>query len=199
MDARYYIPVSIGILILAVFVYYRSLDRHHTNIRKLVIIAVMSAVATLGRFLFAAIPGFSPMAAVVILTGIYFGAEAGILCGTLAAFLSNFYFGQGPWTPFQMVILGLTGAVSAFVGPVIRKNGYLILPYGLICGVVYSLFMDIWTVLWSYGSFTPQAYLVAITAAVPYTIYYALANVIFLFLMLRPFGRKLARVSRQLS
>ena len=49
------------------------------------------------------------------ITGIAFGPQAGFLTGAIAAFASNFFFGQGPWTPWQMFAYGFTGFWAGLV------------------------------------------------------------------------------------
>lgn len=55
------------------------------------------------------LPGFKPVAALVILSGVAFGGETGFLVGAMSMLTSNVLFGQGPWTPFQMFAMGLIG------------------------------------------------------------------------------------------
>src|SRR5690625_7953059 len=86
----------------------------------MVVFAVLIALSSISRVLFAPIPVFKPVSAIVILTAIYFGAEAGFLVGALTALLSNIYFGQGPWTPFQMFAWGIIGLIAGL--PFIREK-----------------------------------------------------------------------------
>lgn len=51
----------------------------------------------------------------VVLSGIALGPEAGFLTGVLGRFICNFFDGQGPWTPWQMVSWGLIGFISGVV------------------------------------------------------------------------------------
>jgi len=88
--------------------------------RELALLAAMTAVAVAGRTAFFAVPGFTPIFGIVILAGIAFGAESGFLVGSLSMLLSNFLFGQGPWTPWQMFSMGLLG----FLAGVIFKKGW---------------------------------------------------------------------------
>ena len=74
--------------------------------------AVLCALAVASRAAFAAVPHFKPMLAIVMLTGIAFGPEAGFLCGAISGFASNFIFGQGPWTPWQMFAYGIGGLLA---------------------------------------------------------------------------------------
>ena len=66
--------------------------------------------------------------------------------------------------------------------------------YGALAGAAYSLFMDIWTVLWYNGGISRELYAAAVATALPYTLSYAASNVAFLLLLGRPFGEKLERV-----
>ena len=189
-----YAWISLGIAVLSCMVMLYSFDRRHTHIRRMVLVAVMTALSMAGRFLFAMIPAFKPMTAVIVMTGIYFGAEAGFLCGAFTALLSNFYFGQGPWTPFQMVSFGFIGLLAGMLNQPLKASRTALVFYGIFAGAFYSLIMDVWTVLWSQASFEPDMYAAAILAAAPFTVLYSISNVIFLLLMRRPLGARLQRV-----
>ena len=86
----------------------------------LAMIALLCALAIAGRVAFFFLPQIKPIAAVVILAGVSFGGEVGFVTGALSAFVSNFYFGQGSWTPFQMVALGLVGFLPAYFSTDVR-------------------------------------------------------------------------------
>jgi energy-coupling factor transport system substrate-specific component len=92
-------------------------DRRRAQARDLVPIAVMSAIAVAGRAAFAIIPipHFRPVSAIVIITALAFGPESGFLTGALTAFVSNFLFGQGPWTPWQMFCWGMIGFIAGIL------------------------------------------------------------------------------------
>ena len=162
----------------------------------MVLIAVMIALSVIGRFLFAALPGFKPVTAIVILTGIYFGSEAGFLTGSFTAILSNIYFGQGPWTPFQMFVWGIIGFIAGlpYLRELFKKSRIALTMLGIICGVLYSMLMDIWTVLSMDGTFRWNRYLATIGTSAPYTAIYAVSNIIFLWIILKPIGKKLDRI-----
>lgn len=76
------------------------------------LLAVLCALAVASRAAFGFVPHFKPMLAIVMLTGIAFGPEAGFLCGVISGFASNFIFGQGPWTPWQMFAYGIGGMLA---------------------------------------------------------------------------------------
>src|SRR5699024_4394169 len=130
------------------------------NTRRMVILAVLVAISVVGRFIFAALPAFKPVTAIVVISAIFFGAEAGFLVGALSALISNIYFGQGPWTPFQMFSWGLIGFIAGlpyFRNKLKNNKVYLVL-YGIIAGVAYSLIMDVWTVMSLDNTFTIKRY-----------------------------------------
>ena len=81
----------------------------------MLLIAVMAAIAVVGRMAFFMLPQFKPVTAIVIITGISLGAEAGFLTGAVAGFVSNFFFGQGPWTPWQMFAFGIIGFLAGLL------------------------------------------------------------------------------------
>ena len=58
------------------------------------------------------IGSFKPIAAIVIITGVSLGGEAGFLCACLIMMISNMFFGQGPWTPWQMFSYGMIGYLA---------------------------------------------------------------------------------------
>lgn len=92
-------------------------DKKKPQARELVPIAVMAAIAVVGRTVFEIIPlpNFKPCSAIIIITAVAFGPEAGFLTGTLTGFVSNFIFGQGPWTPWQMFTWGLVGFLAGIL------------------------------------------------------------------------------------
>lgn len=189
-----YILISLFIAIAAIILVYARLDKHHTNIRRITLIAVMTALSIVSRFIFAAVPAFKPMASIIVLTGMYLGLEAGILCGSLTAFLSNFYFGQGPWTPYQMIAFGFIGFMAAILAKQLKKSRITLSIFGLLAGIFYSFFLDIWTMLQTYGGLSYEGYLTLLVSAVPYTILYAVSNIFFLLLLNPLFSKRLGRI-----
>lgn len=189
-----YAWISLAVAILSVGLFYTTFERKKEKARKIVVIAVMTTLSVVGRFVFAAIPGFKPITAIVVITAVWLGGESGFLVGSLSALISNFYFGQGPWTPFQMLAWGLIGLFAGYLSAPLKKSRLLLSLYGIFAGVAFSLIMDVWTVLWYQGGFSIRLYAAALLTALPYTVSYAVSNVVFLLLLGEPFGRKLERV-----
>ncbi len=189
-DRKRHIIISLAIAFLALMLFAAGYEKRSVGARRMVIAAVMTALSFAGRF----IPFLKPVTALAIITALYLGGEAGFLVGALTALLSNFYFGQGPWTAFQMLAWGIIGLTAGLLAKPLREHLWLLLLYGVISGIAYSLIMDIWTVLWYAEGFDWGLYLGAITTALPYTASYVASNVLFLLLLARPFGKKLGRV-----
>ena len=190
----HYALSSMLVTFMALILFSCGFERRKTGSRRMILVAVMTALSVAGRFLFSALPFFKPITAMVVVTAIYVGPEAGFLTGALSALISNFYFGQGPWTPFQMLSWGLLGLFAGLLARPLKRSRVLLSLYGIIAGAAYSLIMDVWTVLWYNGGFSAELYAAALAAALPITLTYAISNVIFLNLICRPFGEKLERV-----
>lgn len=193
-EDRQYAWISLCVTVLSCIPLMFTFEKGRSDTKKLILIAVMTALSVVGRILFAPIPGFKPVTAVVVITAMYFGSEAGFITGAFSALISNFYFGQGPWTPFQMFAWGLIGLLAGLFAKPLKQHKAVLLLYGTFSGVLFSLLMDVWTVLWADGTFNLSRYAAAIIAAAPYTAEYAVSNVVFLFVLSKPIGKILDRI-----
>lgn len=190
MFEKRHIIFSVAAAAFSLLLFSAGFERKAAGSRRMVIVAVMVALCIVGRF----IPLFKPVTAITVITAVYLGSEAGFLTGALAAFLSNFYFGQGPWTVFQMLAWGLIGLIAGYLSEPLKKHRAFLLFYGVLSGIIYSFIMDIWTVVWYDGGFNVSLFASAIISALPFTIIYALSNFAFLWLIAEPFGEKLERI-----
>ena len=180
--------VSMAVAIFSCLLFYFAYERKGKT-RRLIIVSVMTAIAVIGRFIFAPIPAFKPVTAIVVLTAVYLGSSAGFLTGSFSALISNFYFGQGPW--------GIIG----FLAGILRnklKNRITLSLYGVFAGVLYSVILELWNVLWYSNSFDINLYLAFLLSSLPHTAIYAVSNVIFLMLMYKPIGSKLKRAEQRI-
>lgn len=193
-DRKYNI-ISIIIAFLACVPFFVGFERGKTGARELVVIAVMTAISVVGRLMFAPIPGFKPVTAVVIITAIAYGMQAGFLTGAMSAIVSNIFFGQGPWTPFQMFVWGFLGLLAGLLFKRGQKpNVILLIVIGIIGGVAFSVMMDVWSVLNIDGTWNWSRYFALLVSSLPFMAIYAVSNVVFLLLLTKPFLEKLNRV-----
>jgi energy-coupling factor transport system ATP-binding protein len=162
-----------------------------------VILSVLSALAIGGRAVFFALPGFKPVAAMVILTGVAFGPEAGFMVGTMTMFCSNVLFGQGPWTPWQMFAIGIIGLLSGvlFRKGLLHRDRFSLCAFGgLAIFLIYGGIMNPASILMYQPNPTWKMILTACITGVPADAIHALATVLFLWFLSEPMLEKLDRV-----
>ena len=132
-----------------------------------------------------------------MITAIVFGPETGFLTGALTAFVSNFIFGQGPWTPWQMFSFGMIG----FLAGILYQKGILkarkldLCIYGFLSVfLIYGGIMNPASVLMSYGYITKSSLIAYYISGAPVDLVHAASTVIFLWLLSRPLLEKLERI-----
>lgn len=170
-------------------------NRRFFTLSRTVCTAVMTALAVFGRIAFAAIPNFKPTTAIVILAGTAFGPGVGALTGALAALLSNFTFGQGIWTPVQMLAWGLVGLLSGLL----TKCKFLdklwkIIAFGLFSTLLYGMILDTWHILVYVRPLEKAAILASLAASAAFNAVHAFSTVLFLLFLAMPFLRRSARI-----
>ncbi len=194
---KFYAWVALSVAVLSCLPLFYAFERRESTAKELMVLAVLIALSVIGRIVFVALPGFKPVTAVTIIVAVSFGGEAGFVVGSLSAVVSNFYFGQGPWTPFQMFAWGILGLIAGLCRGILKKHIVWLCIYGALAGILYSVTMDVWTVLWAEGTFVPKEYAAAVIAALPLTAEYAVSNVVFLLLLAGPVGKKLERIKKK--
>ncbi len=183
-----YVITAVTVFTLVIF--FASFEKKKITSRRLVLCSVMTCLAVVGRF----IPFLKPVAAVTTVSGMYLGSFSGFLVGALSALVSNFYFGQGPWTPHQMFAWGLIGFFSGVFSKVIEKSRLALVLFAVISAIGYSMLLDVWTVLWYNGTFSLSLYTAALVTSLPHTLLYTVSNVIFLVLLHPSLGARLKRI-----
>lgn len=189
-----YAFATLAIAVLAVTAQFLQFERKKQNVTVLVLLAVLTALSVVGRTVFSPVPFFKPVTALTVITALYFGPQAGFMTGALTALVSNFYFGQGSWTPFQMLAFGVIGFAAGLLTDLLKRNRFALYAFGAAAGVFYSLFLDVYTVLYQDGYFNFWRYAAAVSASLPVMAVYALSNVVFLLLLAKPIGRVLNRL-----
>lgn len=111
LSGRSYYITSTLVIIEILIPFLMAFEGRKPQARELVVIAVMCAIAVDSRAAIP-VPNFKPMFAVIMLTGIAFSAETGFLVGAVTALVSNFFYGQGAYTPWQMMAYGAAGMIA---------------------------------------------------------------------------------------
>jgi len=195
-DRRYYF-ISLLIILQTMLPFALVFESRRPRARELVIIAALCAITVAGRMAFFMLPQFKPVIALVIIAGVAFGGEAGFLVGAISAFVSNMFFGQGPWTPWQMFALGIIG----FLAGVLFRKGLLcrasvpIAVFGAFATfIIYGGIMNPASVLIFQPSPTAEMFLLAYLRGIPFDLVHAGATAIFLVIISRPMLEKLDRI-----
>lgn len=164
--------------------------------RELAVIAALCALAVAGRAALFMVPQVKPVAAIAILAGAGLGGEAGFLVGLLSAFVSNFMFGQGPWTPWQMLGFGLVGLISGALFFASRRAKTLpMCVYGALSILfVYGPINDISEVLMYQSEPNLAMALTTLAAGFPFNVMHAAATAVFLLILAGPMMKKLTRL-----
>ena len=113
---------AFGLLAVALGAGFAWYERQRPDARIVALVGTLAAFAALGRIAFAAVPNVKPTTDIVLIAGYALGGAPGFAIGALAALSSNFFFGQGPWTPWQMAAWGATGVLGAALAWGMRRG-----------------------------------------------------------------------------
>ena len=199
---RVYYVISVLVAIYSLVPFFVGFERRKPQLRELVFIAVLIALGVIGRQAFFMLPQMKPVLAISIIAGASLGPGAGFLVGAMIAFVSNFFFGQGPWTPWQMMALGLAGM---FAGLIFQKwnrrerkpsrlHKISACVFGLLSGYFYGLVVDLWTLFGYTEKPSLSAYLIVKSTAVWFDTVLAISTFVFLWVLYAPMIKKLNRI-----
>lgn len=193
-----YYYTSLGVILVGMIGFFLHFEKGRPQALLLSMIAALCALAIVSRIAFFFLPEVKAIAAIVILTGIAFGGEVGFITGAVSAFVTNFYFGQGSWTPFQMFALGLLGAFAGVLFYKKKPALWHVTLYGFLSVLVlYGGIVDINTIF-----FTSQqpdfAFVIAVyTSALPFNLLFAVSTAVFLALLKKPILKRIDRVQEK--
>jgi energy-coupling factor transport system substrate-specific component len=146
------------------------------TVKDLTLVSALAGVAAAGRILFAPLPGVQPVTVIAVAAGVALGPRRGFAVGALAALASNFFLGQGVWTPWQMLAWGACGLTGGVAAPLLRRR----VPLAAACfllGLGFSAFMDVWE-WYSFFPHTWQALTVQMSRGLPFDLAHAVGNVV---------------------
>ncbi len=197
---RKYFFISILIIVETLLPFFIRFESKKPQAKELIIISVLCAITVAGRTVLYMIPQFKPMAAIVIIAGVAFGAETGFLVGAVSAFVSNMFFGQGAWTPWQMFAFGIIGFLAGIVfnkGILKKRRAELSIFGGLAVIIIYGSLMNASGVLMYQANPNIAMILSAIVLGVPFDLIHAASTSFFLWFIAEPFLEKLERISKK--
>jgi len=185
----------LGAVLLAGFAWY---ERSRPPSQVVALVAALAALAIAGRIAFAAFPNVKPTTDIVVFACYALGPAPGFAVGALAGLVSNFWFGQGPWTPWQMAGWGLCGVLGAALALGTRNAGRLSL--AAVCGfagIAYGVLLNFSLMATYGGELSLQRFLFYEGRAVPFDAAHAIGNVAFALLVGPAMVRMLSRFRRR--
>ncbi len=195
-DRKYYF-ISLLIILETLIPFVMLFESRKPKAREIIVVSVLCAIAVAGRTVFFMTPHFKPTVAILIISGLCFGAETGFLVGATAGFVSNFFFGQGPWTPWQMFALGIIGFLAGllFRKDEIKKNKIFLSIFGFLTTlVIYGGILNPASIIMWQNNITWDMILSSYIAGVPLDVVHAFATAIFLWFISEPMIEKLDRI-----
>lgn len=197
---RKYFFISLLVMIETIIPFCMAFEGRKPKARELVIISVLCALAVAGRAAFFMLPQFKPVIAIIIVSGLCFGGETGFLVGTTTGFVSNFFFGQGPWTMWQMFVFGIIG----FLSGIFFKNGFIkvtkmsLTIFGFVITlVIYGGIMNPASVIMWQSKITSEMIISSYIAGLPFDMIHALSTALFLWIVSKPMIEKLERIKKK--
>ncbi len=195
-DKKYYL-ISLLVILETIIPFFVSFEEKKPSARKIVLICVLCAISIVGRLAFSAVPQFKPMVAIIIISGVCFGGETGFLVGATTGFVSNFFFGQGPWTPWQMFALGIVGFLSGvlFRRGLLKRTRIALCIFGFLSTLlVYGIIMNVSSLILWQPEPTLEMLVSSIALGIPYDLIHGASTLFFLWFLAEPMLDKLERI-----
>ncbi len=196
---RKYFFISILMVIETLALFFTVFESRRPRARELVLISVLCGIAVSGRAAFFMLPHFKPMSAVIIICGCLLGSETGFLVGAVSAFVSNFFYRQGPWTPWQMFAFGTLGLVAGLLtrSGIVKRNKAAVSVFGFFAVVIiYGGIMNPAAVIMSMNGeeINRQMFMAAYITGFPLDLVHAASTAVFLWFISDEFAEKLERI-----
>lgn len=195
-ERKYYF-ISTLLIMEAIFPFLYRFEGRRPKAREIALLAALCGIGILSRAVFFMLPQFKASAAVVILAGICFGSETGFLVGAGTMFASNIFFGQGPWTPWQMAAMGLLGAVAGVLYYARQKapGRTRLALFGFFAVLLlYGGVMNPASVLMFQNHPTREMFVLAYLQGLPFDVIHGAATFLFLYFAGLPVLEKMERM-----
>lgn len=197
LNDQKYLFISLLVLMESMLPFFLIFEGRKPQARELVIIAVLCAITIAGRSAFIMLPQIKPVVALIIISGVALGSESGFIVGAVTMLVSNIYFGQGAWTPWQMFSAGIIG----FLSGIIFRKGLLNCNRAVLCVYGFSVTILVYGGIMNFGSLVltrapvNAASLAAFYAqGLPMDVIHALSTMVILWLAAEPMLDKLQHV-----
>ena len=170
---------------LAIIAFFFEFEAAAISSKEIALVAMLGTISAVLRIPFAAIPSVQPSTYLVICSGYVFGPVAGFMVGAITALVSNFFLGQGPWTPYQMLAWGLLGVAAAYLRRFNLGRMWLVI-FGIVGGYLYGWIINTWYWASFIYPLTLRTFWVYQLNSIWFDTFHAIGNAVFLGL----FGMK---------
>ncbi len=192
-----YLFISLIVMLECMLPFFLVFEKRGPQTRELVLIAALSALCISGRTAFYMLPQFKPVTALVIISGVALGEEVGFLVGSVTMLVSNIFFGQGAWTPWQMFAMGIIGFISGIVyrRKILPKNRVSFSIFGFLSVIlIYGGIMNPAALIMSQSAIDFQSLAAIYVSGLPMDIIHGLSTAVILFIGAKPILNKLERI-----
>lgn len=202
LQQRKYYFIAMLLLLEAILSFFLGFEKRKPKIREIMVVAMLSAITVAARGAFYMLPNVKPMAALVILSGVSLGGETGFLVGAMSMLVSNIFFGQGPWTPWQMFAMGMLGFVAGVLlkqePPLTWRGRIGLCMFGfLVVVILYGGIMNPASVMMYQDNVTLKMVAAACVAGLPFDLVHGISTAVFLLIGADPILEKLSRVRKK--
>lgn len=197
IGSKSYYAAAVTVIICAIIPFFAFFEKRRVKTGEIIILSIMTALAVAARSLFMFIPQVKPTCAIVIVTAVAFGPNAGFLTGALSMFLSNFIFGQGMFTPFQMLGMGLVGFICGciFSGKKLSENRFAVsITGGILTFALYGFIVDSCSVLMLSSSLSLSSALAFYSSGFLFNLIHGITTALLLFFICKPMNSKFSRL-----
>ena len=182
MDVFMITMLITSILLILGFVYmaFKMFENSKPTVESIVLLAILVAIAVLGRLLLLSIPGIQAGSFIIIMVGVVYGREEGFLVGALAALVGDLFVGIGYWAVFQMLGWGLMGATAGILAERF-ENPWFRVVFGFVWGYLYGWITDISAIFYTGIRLELGPILALYANGIAYDFAHGMANAVLLF------------------
>lgn len=197
LPIRQVLGLSLVLILVSIVFFLIIFEKSAHNPRELTVIASLIAITVGARSVFYMLPQFKPVGALVIIAGAALGPEVGFIVGSLSMLVSNIFFSQGPWTPWQMIAFGIIGFVAGILvqTKVLQQKRLPLAIFGFLSiFIIYGGIINPASVLMFTTDVNLKMLLLSYVSGAPMDLVHAIATVVFIWFLAKPFIKKLLRI-----
>ncbi len=197
---EFFNAISIAVIILAYLPLAITHGKGRVFLSEIKLIVILTILSLIAMMFFKTVPFFRPLIAMIFITGMYFGACAGYICGTLTIFIISYAFlGTGEWTPFQIMLLGIIGFVASLFSKSFLRNNIILFVCTLLSSVMFTYSNIIQDILIEKNKPDYTFHISFLFKPLKWALIYAISDFIIILLFRFVIGKKMIRLRKRLK